>query len=135
MGFCQASDDASPSGRSCNFEPQIVHLCGSLLVFYSPACLGGFCGIFDGIQANQQQHGRSILELNVSSVLSSITSMSLVATSLTNLSVPVSATGSYPTSQFSQSIPYKELFVVVIASYLWGPYSDNKAVIHIHCAF
>ena len=38
-----------------------MHLCDSLLVFYSLAHLGGFCGIFDGIQENLQQHGRGIL--------------------------------------------------------------------------
>ena len=48
--------------------------------------------------------------------------------------------GSWTTSQFSQSIAYKELFPVVIAAHLWGPQwarhyvlfrSDNEAVVHI----
>ena len=47
--------------------------------------------------------------------------------------------GSWTTSQFSQSIAYKELFPVVIAAHLWGPQwarryvlfrSDNEAVVH-----
>ena len=48
--------------------------------------------------------------------------------------------GSWTTSQVSQSIAYKELFPVVIAAHLWGPQwarrhilfrSDNEAVVHI----
>ena len=48
--------------------------------------------------------------------------------------------GSWTTSQFSQSIAYKELFSVVIAAHLWDPQwarryvlfrSDNKAVVYI----
>ena len=48
--------------------------------------------------------------------------------------------GSWTTSQFSQSIAYKELFPDVIAAHLWGPQwarryvlfrSDNEAVVHI----
>ena len=48
--------------------------------------------------------------------------------------------GSWTTSQASQSIAYKELFPVVIAAHLWGPQwarcyvlfrSDNEAVVHI----
>ena len=49
-------------------------------------------------------------------------------------------TGPWTTSQASQSIAYKELFPVVIATHLWGPqwarlyillHSDNKAVVYI----
>ena len=48
--------------------------------------------------------------------------------------------GSWVSSQASHSIPYKELFAVVLATQIWGPQwsrshmvfrCDNKAVVHI----